>query len=1845
MFNVIVKRVGPAEGCLGVSRRIVGGMVGIFVLLGVAQAADGVWNAAGDGDWSVPANWEGGTAYASGAGATAYFTNGMPGTVWQDVSGLTLGALYVAGADYTFTNDTVTLNNNGSPAVVTVDGNAVTATVALTLSPSSGTAITKAGSGTLRLEKYLSAPAGLSVSGGLFDLKFVGNSDGLNVGTGTVTLHDGATMRYGADNQINNRAVIDLRAGSLFDANGRTDNIGALTGSGTLTNQNATFHFWMNGATRLFSGTCYGGGMFSFNEPGTFVVGGSNSLENVTFNMTYPGISLAFAPGVGTYLLGGLISTNGLALQDTLGGAITLGLGGRNDSVTYAMPFSGPGGLAKNGTGTLTLTNAQAYAGGTAVNGGTLRLGDGVNDGSLPNTAHITVVKPGTLAYNTLASLTNGTPLYGSGALTKAQPSTLALTAFDMTNAAVTVNGGTLALNGGSSTGSTVTVNNGAVAEVNGGTLRGGGFTMNAGARLVVNGGSSTGSTFTVNDGAVAEVNGGTSTGSTFTVNSGAVTEINGGTLAGGGFTMKTGALFVFNGGSSTGATLTVEPGHPVEIRGGTHLFDSALGGTGRYLQTGGTSFFKNTLGNLNTNDIFVTVSGGTMNIGYIQHCQGLGLLASGTAVVNIANANTRIASDGKTHSLVVTNDAQVTTDGLVVMSNGAVGTTSTGTVTLAGGTLIMQGGFGTLGSQAAHPTFVNFDGGLLRFIGSRTSAAGAYHRYQIREGGARIEAATVSSTTTFNQGFTNATGGTVDGGLIKSGPGLLRFLADNGYTGASILNAGTLTSLSTGGTPFGYGPVTINGGTLEITPSGSGANLSLSVAHGDAANTVTVGPGVSMLRPVRGSQTSLSVTFGPAGAAADSVLTRDAYGVLAIWPGAGTATLGVTEKVLVNGGVATVNGAVPTVFGIHNDDRRSCDFLTYDATDGFKVAAYTAGLGGGDTSIANVTANASTDSAHVHALRVHNGAVLTVNSGQTLTVGDGVNPAGVILNNSSGVTAGLNGGTLDFGTSEGVIIYNLRRSNQFGPTLGSVITGSNGLTLVGSGQDEDLQLTAAANTYTGPTRIMAGRVSLANSRGFSDGDVYIYGNEAWGGQFRVTFAGNVTNALHLAGVGAGTSQPLGAVVFERDSEISGPIELMRDARVGVSLLGGAIGTLSGPITGPGGLEIGCPDVAIAGIVRLAGANTYAGGTRVSRGTLEIAAQESLAPGPVTVNNGVLAFALNGDATITNSIRGVGRVVQKGSGTLTLTDAEQFAGTFEIQSGALVVEGADVAMRTAFVNGVLDLDGQTLATGVLEGGGVVSNSAASGALLTVGTDGTSSRFWGSILDGEGAVSLVKTGSGTLTLSSLNTYSGATTIEAGTLRLQGTQTVLPTNGLAYRLDASRADLLTLDGSNVTMWADASGAGVHFTQDVSVLQPVLVTNAASGLPAVRFGGRTNCLIAAKSVLSRSVFMVNEVRGYRDNGGLWGGYGQDIGIRQSSLTSWIHPGNANDFSCGGRMFVNGTEDRVFSSGAPHVLAALAETPRTWVAAIGDYRPYSGQYFRSYQGDINEVAVYNTALGMSDAHSVSEYLRYKWLGLESVFPTNVLPEATALTVVAGGTLDLNGLGQAVGSLDGAGEVANSSGRWSLFTVGNDNSSTLFTGVISGSNALVKVGSGTLSLGGANTYLGDTRVSGGTLKLDGGSLASGGTVTVDAGAAFDVNGQPQTLAGIGGGGTITGCDSLTVTETVAPGGAGEVGTLTLDGSPVFDGCSLLIDTRENGQADTLSVTGDLDLSTLTLVIGDVARMAGFSYEIVSCAGDLTGTFAATPNLPGTWVVRYDYTPGAGKVTLVHDLGTILLFK
>ena len=96
---------------------------------------------------------------------------------------------------------------------------------------------------------------------------------------------------------------------------------------------------------------------------------------------------------------------------------------------------------------------------------------------------------------------------------------------------------------------------------------------------------------------------------------------------------------------------------------------------------------------------------------------------------------------------------------------------------------------------------------------------------------------------------------------------------------------------------------------------------------------------------------------------------------------------------------------------------------------------------------------------------------------------------------------------------------------------------------------------------------------------------------------------------------------------------------------------------------------------------------------------------------------------------------------------------------------------------------------------------------------------------------------------------------------------------------------------------------------------------------------------------------------------------------------------------------------------------------------------------------------------------------------------PDGSLAPTGALTVNTGGTFDLNSFNQTIGSLAGAGNVTLGAGT---LTTGNDNTSTTFSGAISGTGGLAKIGAGTLMLTGTSTIRGATTVNGGTLIVNG---------------------------------------------------------------------------------------------------------------------------------------------------------------
>jgi len=232
-----------------------------------------------------------------------------------------------------------------------------------------------------------------------------------------------------------------------------------------------------------------------------------------------------------------------------------------------------------------------------------------------------------------------------------------------------------------------------------------------------------------------------------------------------------------------------------------------------------------------------------------------------------------------------------------------------------------------------------------------------------------------------------------------------------------------------------------------------------------------------------------------------------------------------------------------------------------------------------------------------------------------------------------------------------------------------------------------------------------------------------------------------------------------------------------------------------------------------------------------------------------------------------------------------------------------------------------------------------------------------------------------------------------------------------------------------------------------------------------------------------------------------------------------------------------------------------------------------------------------------------------------------NAFAPSSAHSVASGATLDLNSFNQTIGSLAGAGNVTLGSGA---LTTGGDDSDTTFSGVIGGSGAMNKVGTGTMTLTGANTSSGVTAVGGGTLAVNG-SISSGIAVT------------PSGI--LAGTGTVGDMGSQ---GTVAPGNS--VGTLHTGAAVLTTGSHYAAQIDSSG-ADRLHATGVVDLggSNLDLtLLGSYVQTPGTLYTIIANDGSdpVSGTFSGLPQgatfTIGGKAFRISYTggPGHNDVTL-----------
>jgi len=225
------------------------------------------------------------------------------------------------------------------------------------------------------------------------------------------------------------------------------------------------------------------------------------------------------------------------------------------------------------------------------------------------------------------------------------------------------------------------------------------------------------------------------------------------------------------------------------------------------------------------------------------------------------------------------------------------------------------------------------------------------------------------------------------------------------------------------------------------------------------------------------------------------------------------------------------------------------------------------------------------------------------------------------------------------------------------------------------------------------------------------------------------------------------------------------------------------------------------------------------------------------------------------------------------------------------------------------------------------------------------------------------------------------------------------------------------------------------------------------------------------------------------------------------------------------------------------------------------------------------------------------------------------------SLANTAGVTLDLNSYANTIGSLSGGGTTGGNVTLGSAtLTLGGDNSSTDFSGAVTGTGGLTKTGTGTFQLVGTsvNLYSGTTTISEGTFQAGAASAFSPNSVVALANSAdvtLDLNTHANTIGGLSGGGSTGGNVTLAGTTLTV----GNSTSTTFAGN--ISGASGNLTKQGSG---TLALTGTPSYTGLTHVIaGILSTVNGLAGAVTVDSGATlkgTGTFAGAANISGTLI-------------------------
>ena len=1069
--------------------------------------------------------------------------------------------------------------------------------------------------------------------------------------------------------------------------------------------------------------------------------------------------------------LGGFESAAGTTL--TVGGTLSVDIAS-GTTKTMAGLLNGAGNVRKAGAGTWVLTGGSAYTGTTTISAGTLQVGNATTSGNLGSGD---IINNATLVFKRSNAIGIANVISGSGELKQEGAGALTLSGANTYTGATYVNAGSLAISSDSNLGAAPTSAQAAQLVVNNASVY---FypafttatSANRGLTLV---GSST-----LNTAAGSSVTwAGPITGT-------ALTKLGDGTL--------------ILGGNNSYAATTVSAG----------TLQIGNGSTTGSLGTGAVSVVSNLAFNRSDD---TTVSNAISGAGTLSKL--------GSNTLTLTGVQTYTGATDVAGGLVFQNDAMPTTSGFTgagfvriePMSAGfasAVTTNYTYANTLTGLTL------GNAGNTQAMT------------VGSAVNIAGPITVY----GGSVTTNAALTSSATGAGVLLKALGKVNTGANLTTTGGDITLWANSGgaSTGGIVVNNGT--TLSSGG-----GWITLGGsvGSISGLPASSTLGTALPQGYAKNANSIT---GLSLGTSVGAVSQTSNVTFttsgGRLGMAGESSVyalsgsDRISFGLVAyngvnintgsgdlvgygltsgtpsggnsftaafqLQPWASTQSTGSTWKTnggnIILTGLSTVSGSAESGRGLLMDGTATAPITIENTSASSGSVTFNGAVTGSPVSsrydlyLTQVNVLSASGDIHFNANT----------AGSTFTFA-GIAKVGQAA--SSDVTAS---------TSNITIIadkVNVSAAAALGTTGAVTLEPYSDAFASAVSLPSNLSVSSSATSFTLGKTTNTANVTVATALSIN-GPIRLYG-------------GNLTLNAALTTTNASTGD-----VLLRGADVNGAYGIsLADGRTLTVDNTGTNSILSGVISGTG---VSLSKLG-AGVLTLTGNNTYTGGTSIDTVSTLVAGNAAtsgvLGTGGIT-NNGVLSFKRSDAITVADVISGTGIVKQEGTGTLTLSGTNAYEGGTQVNAGTLAIS---IDRNVGAVPAMVDPDNITLNGGTLRFlTGFTTLHANRGITLgagngTLSTDASVTANYNGVI--AGTAGLTKSGSGTLTLTNVQTYTGTTTISGGTLNVGDGSDALAALGANTLSIGTGATLNFNHSADVTVANAISGAGQLNKLDINTL----------------------------------------------------------------------------------------------------------------------------------------------------------------------------------------------------------------------------------------------------------------------------------------------------------------------------------------------------------------------------------------------------------------------------------------